>query len=194
MIEFIEEGHLYLQEGILVPSVSEILRFIFPDKYKGIPGYILKNAATFGTNIHKAIELFETDPLAEINFTDIKETLCFEQYLKVKKKFNINPVKQEEIIHYKHHYAGTYDMLADVNYHRCLVDIKTTAKMDIESLEWQLGMYKLALEESGTKIAKCYCLWLPKGNLGELREITPKSKNQIMKVIQEYENQKGQEN
>ena len=36
MIEFLEEPHLYLKNGILVNSVTQILQLIFPDKYKGI--------------------------------------------------------------------------------------------------------------------------------------------------------------
>ena len=36
MIDFIEEQHIYLKDGIITPSVSEILHFIFPDKYKNV--------------------------------------------------------------------------------------------------------------------------------------------------------------
>ena len=36
MIEFLKEPHLYLKDGILVKSVTQILQLIFPDKYKGI--------------------------------------------------------------------------------------------------------------------------------------------------------------
>ena len=61
MIEFLPEQHIYLIDGVITPSVSEILRFIFPDKYKAIPPHILANAAKFGTNIHSAIEAFEND-------------------------------------------------------------------------------------------------------------------------------------
>ena len=41
MIEFIEESHTYLIDGVITPSVSEILNFIFPDKYSNIPKQIL---------------------------------------------------------------------------------------------------------------------------------------------------------
>lgn len=42
MIEFLEEPHIYLKDGILVKSVTQILQLIFPDKYKGIDKIILK--------------------------------------------------------------------------------------------------------------------------------------------------------
>ena len=55
-IEFVEDGHLYLISGILVPSVSEILNFIFPDKYSNVPKKILNSKAEYGSRVHEAIE------------------------------------------------------------------------------------------------------------------------------------------
>ncbi len=181
MIEFIEEQHIYLVDGIITPSVSEILRFIFPDKYKSIPQHILDNAARFGTNVHTAIEMFETDK--DYTLTD-EERAVFDKYLVLREKHNINPTKLEQLVSYKDKYVGRLDMIADVNYYRCLIDIKTTYKLDEEALAWQLGLYKLAYNEP---IEKCYCLWLPKKNPGKLVEITPKGKKEIDKILDEYE-------
>jgi CRISPR/Cas system-associated exonuclease Cas4 (RecB family) len=75
-------------------------------------------------------------------------------------------------------------MIANINGPRSLVDIKTTSKLDVEALEWQLGMYQLAYGET---FEKCYCLWLPKKDLGRLVDIDPKSKEEILKVLEEYE-------
>lgn len=41
MIDFLEEPHIYLVDGVITPSVSEILHFIFPEKYKNVSSYIL---------------------------------------------------------------------------------------------------------------------------------------------------------
>lgn len=181
MIEFLPEQHIYLIDGVITPSVSEILRFIFPDKYKAIPPHILANAATFGTNIHSAIEAFENDQ----EFTlEPAEILVFEKYMQVREERNIRPTKLEQLVSYENRYVGRLDMIADVNYYRCLIDIKTTYKLDEEALAWQLGLYKLAYNEP---IEKCYCLWLPKKNPGKLVEITPKGKKEIDKILDEYE-------
>jgi hypothetical protein len=61
MIEYIDQDHVYLYNGEIIPSVTQILSFIFPDKYKGIPEYILKNKSQYGTKIHEAIEKFESE-------------------------------------------------------------------------------------------------------------------------------------
>lgn len=184
-IEFIEETHQYLIDGVLAPSVSELLHFINPTKYKGIPSCVLEQKAQWGTNIHQAIENFENG--LETSLTDL-EAVTFEQYLKLKGKHQIAPVEMEQIVHYEDKYAGRLDMVADINWYRCLVDIKTTAKLDEEALAWQLGMYKLAYNKP---IHKCYCLWLPKNNIGRLVEIVPKAKEAILKVVEDYENHRN---
>ena len=53
--------------------------------------------------------------------------------------------------------------------------------LDEEYLQWQLGMYELAYGS----FAKHYCLWLPKGNLGQLIEIEPKTKAEILGKLEE---------
>lgn len=181
-LEFIESIHEYIYQGVIIPSVSELINFIMPNKYKGIPERILNEKAEWGTRIHQAIESYENG--LEKVLTEL-EQVTFEQYLKVKEKYNLNVLEQEKMICYEGRYAGRLDMVADVNYYRCLIDIKTTAKLDKESLAYQLGFYKLAYRKP---IEKCYCLWLPKKNLGQLVEIVPKSKKELLEVLKDYEN------
>lgn len=178
-VEFIEQGHIYLVNGVITPSVSEILRFIFPDKYANIPESILKAKSEFGTHIHEAIEAYEKGD--EPILTDM-ERVTFNQYLKVKTEHHIEPLETEEIVHYEDRYAGRLDMIAFVDGEVCLIDFKTTSKLDIESLEWQLGMYSLA---KGKKY-RCYALWLPKHELAKLVHIEPKTKKEILEVLERY--------
>lgn len=184
-VEFIEQGHIYLVDGVITPSVSEILRFIFPNKYKDVPARVLEEKALFGTHIHEAIEAYED--CQEPRLTDM-ERVTFNQYLRLKEEYQIIPLCMEMIIHYKDLYAGRLDMIAYVEVYNSLIDVKTTCKLDYESLAWQLGMYKLAY---GKGIEKCYCLWLPKKDLGQLVEIEAKTKDDILEVLDRYEKQKG---
>jgi len=184
MLEYIEEGHLYLYNGVIIPSVSEILhKYLFKDKYKGIPENILKAKATYGSEVHKAIEDIENN--REYETTSVYQELSIEQYLKIKEQYNLEVVKQEEMVCYKGIYAGRFDMIANVNNELCLIDIKTTAQLDLEYLSWQLSLYELAY---GKKFKKLYALWLPKKELGKLVEIKRKSKKEIEKLLKEIEN------
>ena len=152
MIEYIDQEHIYLYNGEIIPSVTQILSFIFPDKYKGIPEHILKNKANYGTIIHEAIQMFENNlVLPKMNFI---QEMSFREYLKIKSRHKIEVIDQEQIIHYKDIYAGRYDMSANVNGEYSLIDIKTTAELDIEYLSWQLSLYDFPNKKRHKKLYK----------------------------------------
>lgn len=57
MIEFLEETHTYLVEGILTPSVTELIHNIYmPNQYSGISKAVLANAADYGNRVHSLVE------------------------------------------------------------------------------------------------------------------------------------------
>lgn len=187
MIEFIEEEHLYLVDGIIVPSVTQILGMIFPDKYKNVDKEILKKKAEFGTAGHAIIEHLDiNNPDIALNsiLKGQNEELnhCIVEYINLCKMFKIEPLEHEKKVCYKKLYAGTLDLIADVDGIESLIDIKFTYKLDKEYLSWQLGMYALAL---GKEFKKYYCVWLPKRKLGQLVEIVPKTKEEILKKLKE---------
>ena len=182
MIEFLEKEHIYLIDGIIVPSVTTILsNTIFKDKYKNVPSNILSKKAIYGSTLHQAIENLEQNK--ELPKLDYIQEVSLEQYKKLKKENKIKVKLQEQLIAYKDKYCGKYDMIANINGEESLVDIKTTAKLDEEYLSWQLSMYELAI---GKKL-KLYCIWLPKKDLGQLIEVKRKPKKDILKVVDEYE-------
>lgn len=181
IIEFIESTHQYLINGCLVPSVSDLLQFIFPNKYANIPLSILKNKAQFGTNVHNAIECFENN--LPYSLTPM-EQVVFEQYLHLKDEYQIEVAEQETMVHFEDKYCGRLDMIANIESKRSLVDIKTTAKLDHESLAYQLGFYAMAY---GEDFEKYYVLWLPKKGNGKLVEVAPKSKEELLEVLERYE-------
>lgn len=190
-IEYLDEEHLYLCNGEIVLSVTQILQQVFPDKYKGVPDTILKRKADYGTIMHEAIQTFEeTGVYPELDY--IQEA-SFKQYLELKEKNKLEVIEQEQIINYKDIYAGRFDMIANVNGEKCLLDIKTTTKLDKEYLSWQLSLYEYAYNSmhEGNKFEKLYAIWLPKKELGELVEIERKSEEKIKTLL---EKMKGEDN
>lgn len=183
MLEYVEEEHLYLYDGVIILSVTQILQKIFKNKYKNVPKWILENKAIYGSEVHKAIENLENH--IEYKISSIYQELSIEQYLKLKEQYNIEVIEQETMVCYKGLYAGRFDMIAKVNGKLSLLDIKTTAELDIEYLSWQLSLYELAY---GKKFEKMYAIWLPKKGLGKLVEIKRKSKSEIEKLLEEIEN------
>lgn len=189
MLEFIEQEHLYLYNGVIIPSVSEILAFIFPDKYKDVPKFILEEKAEYGTLVHKLCEELDLgktiDELKkEYKFNYIAEA-SLEQHLLLKQRYSINPILMEQRVCYKGLYAGTYDLIAYVKDKHCLIDRKTTVELDLEYLSWQLSFYELACE---FKFDEVYVEWLPKKGLGQLVKIKRKKKKELLEVLEKYMN------
>ena len=169
-------------DGIVTPSVSKILRTVlFPKQYDNVPRHILENAAQFGTNVHKAIELDNREGLTQV------EEACYDQWLKIREKHNINVLSQEEIVHYEGMYCGTFDGLFEIDGKMYLNDFKTTYKLDKEYVSWQLSFYKVAYENMYDKeIDGLVAVWLPKKRLGEFVEIETKTKEQVLEVVDKY--------
>lgn len=181
MIDFIEQDHIYLKDGIITPSVSEILHFIFPYKYSGIPDLILERKAKYGSKIHEAIEVMEKT--GEIIKLDTYQELSLQQYIKLKQKHSIEVIEQEQMISYEYDYCGRFDMIAKIGEDTCLCDIKTTAELDLEYLSWQLSFYELAY---GKEFDKLYAIWLPKKELGQLVEVERKPKEELTNKLKEF--------
>jgi hypothetical protein len=192
MVEFVESQHIYLKDGIIIPSVTQIIHKIMPNKYQGIPQEILTRKAEFGTKGHKIIEILGNkandleyardyiNDLADDDAINMDMWYRLESYLDLVKDKKIIPLEQEKLVSYKYEYAGTLDMIADINGIKSLCDVKFTYKLDKEYLSWQLGMYQLACNET---FNKCYCIWLPKQDKAKLVEITPKTKEEILKEL-----------
>lgn len=197
-IEFIPDSHEYLVNGVLVPSVTTIIKKIFPDKYKGISTSILNKKAQYGTKGHELIEIIgknlmnEYEALEYINNLyqnkEINQSLQIglREFIRLSKKYKLEVLENELMVNYGYEFVGTLDMIANVNGDKSLIDIKFTSELDNEYLSWQLGMYKMAY---GEDFKGYYCLWLPKGNVGKLVPIEIKAEEEILKKLEELKNE-----
>ncbi len=184
-IEFIEDIHVYLADGVIIPSVSELIRFKFPDAYDGIPAKILKKKASYGTKVHQTIEQFinKEFTIEELQKKDIDPNIkiAVEQFEKLRKEWIFNIQNMEQIVTYKGKYAGMYDLKTIDDY---IIDLKTTAELHKEWLKWQLGLYYLG---AGIEKEKGYVIWLPKGKIGKVEEILVATHEECIQLVEEYE-------
>ena len=184
MIEYLDDIHTYLANGVIIPSVSQLVAFATGDDYSVIPKQILKNACDFGTDIHEAIEHYFANGSLP-TFDEPYRKLAFNEFLKLKDDIK-NP-KCEMMIDYEERYAGRIDILDG----EILIDTKTNSKLNIPHLEWQMGLYAMALESKGYTIKETKCLWLPKRKSGQWVGINAKSKDECLEVIEMYEMRKS---
>lgn len=186
MLEFIEESHTYIKDGIILISVTQILQELFPEKYDGIPKKRLEEKSKYGTEVHKFIEIIETKkpkkPLAYIKKyfnPSIYQIESLKDYLRIKEKYNINITECEKMVSYKYTYAGRLDLKGYVNGKSAIIDIKTTYELDELYVSIQNSLYELADEP----VEELYCLWLPKGHLGKLVKLERIDKNYLLTII-----------
>ena len=53
ILEYIDETHTYIFDGVILPSITQILKIKFGNKYKDVSEDVLKKASERGTNGRK---------------------------------------------------------------------------------------------------------------------------------------------
>ena len=144
VLEYIDETHTYLYDGVVLPSITQVLKVKFGGKYDGIPKATLERAAELGSNVHKAIEDFEKQSI-ESDFPELRNW----KFLKKAYSFvcldNEVPVvlfRDDEPIA-----AGRLDLVLGENGVIGLGDIKRTSTLDKNYLAYQLNLYRIAYQQ-----------------------------------------------
>lgn len=150
IVEYLDEEHIYLVDGIELPSVTTLLKEKFSDKYSYVNPLVLKKAAEKGTEVHKAIE----DYCREGIESDLEELRNFKF---LKKYYGFNVIDNEvPIIIFKNENpvaCGRLDLVIQMEEKLMLADIKRTSVLDKEYLKYQLNLYKIGFEQCyGKKI------------------------------------------
>ena len=143
-LEYLEDEHIYLVDGVILPSITTILKDKFGAKYDGIPEYILQRAAEKGTYMHSAIQNYEELGL-EIDLLEL------ENYIKLKQEYKWKCISNEVpiilFIDNKPVACGRLDMVYKIGRKLGIMDFKRTSKLDVEYLTYQLNLYKIVYEQ-----------------------------------------------
>lgn len=144
-LEYIDDIHTYLVDGIIVPSITQILKVRFGHKYDGISTRTLQKAADAGTAMHKAIENYITK-----GEEDGSEELRNFKFLM--KQYKLTPIKSEvPVILYQDgapFAAGRLDLVLQDGERIGLGDLKRTSTLDKEYLACQLNLYAIAYAQT----------------------------------------------
>ena len=143
-VEFIEEQHIYLVDGVIVPCVSNILAYKFND-YSGVNREVLQRASELGTDLHRSIELYEQQGIE----SDLKE---FKNYLFLKKQFKFENIANEVPVLYEKGgrvlFVGTLDQIVERDGKLGINDFKRVSAPNKNKIAYQLNFYKMAYEQS----------------------------------------------
>lgn len=141
VLEYIDETHTYLYDGIVIPSITQLLKCKFGGKYDGIPKATLDRAAELGTAVHKAIEDYERQGIE----TDLPE---LRNWKFLKKAYQFDSLDNEvPVVLFKDGEAvaaGRLDLVLVEQSCIGLGDIKRTSTLDKNYLTYQLNCYRVA--------------------------------------------------
>ena len=142
-LEYYDEDHQYICDGLMMPSITEILATKF-HKYDGVSKELLKERAAEGTRVHEAIE--------KLCKTGVEEDLPeVRNFLFLSKAFGFEAVNNEVpvILFHRHEplACGRLDLVIRSNNGLGLADIKRTSVLDRDYLFYQLNLYRMAYED-----------------------------------------------
>lgn len=144
-LEFFPETHTYLYDGLMLPSVTEILGAKFSGEYKNVPPAVLENAARRGTAVHKAIENYNNS-----GYDDGSEAVRNFKFLQKQYGFEVLDSELPLVI-FKDDFpiaCGRLDMTMQMDGKTGIADIKTVSALDKEKIAYQLNLYRIGLIQS----------------------------------------------
>lgn len=146
LLEYIDETHTYIYDGVILPSITQMLKFKFGNKYNSVDEKVLKRAAEKGTAVHQAIEDYEK--------RNIDDEACVElrNYKFLKKQFDFKCLDNEVpiVLFYKDKpiAAGRVDLIIEDKGKVGIADIKRTSVFDKEYVAYQTNLYRLGYQQS----------------------------------------------
>lgn len=149
-LTFEESTHTYRLDGQEIPSVTTVMGPLSAAKYRTVNRSTLDRAASRGTAVHSAIEMW-------INYgiEDYSPELSgyFQGFMDWWNRYRPEPVGTEVKLYHKLlRYAGTADLIAYIDGELTLVDFKTTTTIIDMTCSVQLEAYAQALKSHGIAV------------------------------------------
>ena len=144
-LEYFDDDHLYLVDGMIVPSITEILKIRFGGKYSHVDSETLKRASESGTKVHEAIEHYVRTGEV-MNFPEVRNFM----FLQDRYNFEVCDCEVPVILWMDDEpvSAGRCDLLIEMDGKIGGADIKRTSSLDKEYLSYQLNLYRTAFRQS----------------------------------------------
>lgn len=157
-LSFQEKGHIYTLDGVELPSVSDLCRFLHREIYKDAPAWRMEAAAERGTAVHKATQELDATGRAEIEEAYLPYLKAYKAFLQ---KCSVTwTMTEKAFYHPELGYAGTIDRYGQIDGEAALVDIKTTSQLYNPLCRAQTNLYRLLLIANGFPVDRLYILHL----------------------------------
>lgn len=149
ILEYIDETHTYIFNGEILPSITQILRVKFGNKYNGISEEVLKRASELGTNMHQMIQDYEEHNIDYVGDTELRNYKFLKKYHKWEVERCEVPIVL--IIDDKPIGAGRLDLLVKKDGKLGILDLKRTSSFDRDYVAYQTNLYRLGFKSTYNK-------------------------------------------
>lgn len=169
-LKFYDVGHIYEYNGVVIPSVSELLRFLSREVYGDIDKYILDRATERGTAVHSATQALDEDGSVDVPDNIAGYVAAYAKFRRehaTEWRYIEKPIAEPEML-----YAGTIDRAGMVDGEKVILDIKTNAAVKKMLVKAQLNGYVKLAETIGFHPERLYCLQLMKDGKYRLYDVT----------------------
>lgn len=149
-LSFDPKTHTYTLNGMVIPSVTQLMKPLSNAKYGAIDESTLRAKAEKGTAVHEAIEFH-----IAYGAIDCPSDLMgyFNAYLAWRDDYLPRIVMSEQAVYHPAMlYAGTMDLLAVIGDRNVLIDVKTTSQINDMLTSVQLEAYERAAMEHGIEV------------------------------------------
>ena len=146
ILEYIDETHTYLYNGVILPSITQILKTKFGNKYDAVKTEVLQKASEKGTAVHQAIEDYEKRSIEDANCEELRN------YKFLKSQFKFECLDNEVPVVLFHNgkpiSAGRVDLILEYEGEVGIADIKRTSVFDKEYVAYQTNLYRIGYQQS----------------------------------------------
>lgn len=187
-LEYFDDTHTYLYEGLMLPSVTQILSVRYKNDYASVPPAVLNNAAQRGTAVHKAIENYNNS-----GYDDGSEAVRNFKFLQ--KQYGFEVLDSElPIVIFKDDMpiaCGRLDMTMLIDGQTGIADIKTVSALNKEKIAYQLNLYRIGLMQSYGVDAKFLKIIHLRDGIRKVIDC-PVNEGMALEIIEEYYRSKEQ--
>ena len=145
LLEYIDETHTYIYDGVILPSITQILKIKFGNKYDGVSKTVLQKASERGTRVHETIENYEKRSIEDSSCKELRN------YKFLKSRFNFECLDNEVpivlFLDDKPVCAGRIDLILKENEDVGIGDIKRTSVFDKEYVAYQTNLYRIGYQQ-----------------------------------------------
>jgi len=185
---FNDETHTYSLNGIVLPSVTQVLKAAGLINLDFIDKNLLAAKADLGKKVHTATELYDDNTLMLDNLDPVLNNYLM-QWVKFKIDFGFEPTDSEVMLHHKlFRYAGRIDRAGWISTRqftgKVLIDIKSGAKHHSHAIQTAAYMELYNSDKKpADRIRRRYCVYLTPDSYQVQEYNNPTDKNVFLSAL-----------